>query len=218
MVVCVALACAFPPMAASALFTADGQPPAANREPRTPAEIAAASESPATAAWRYRTAIAGLLQLKPGMVAAEVGPGSAYVARTMAARVAPEGRVIAAVMDPAMAAFVAGRAKEEGLTNLTTVVVQPDGAGLEPASVDAVAIVNALGGLARQKEVVQSIAAALKPGGALVVVDIPAESVGSKVVGLDAEDVVTLATAAGLKREAESTVVPGHYAIRFRKS
>jgi len=57
----------------------------------------------------------------------------------------------------------------------------------------------------------------LKPGGALVIVDLPAESVGSRVVGIDADDVVQLASAAGLKREAESTVVPGHYAIRFRK-
>lgn len=188
-----------------------------DRQPLTPAEIAAASENPATAAWRYRTAIAGLLQLKPGMVAAEVGPGSAYVARTMAARVAPDGRVIAAVMDPAMAAFVAERAKAEGLQNLSTRVIQPDGAGLEPASLDAAAVVNALGRAARQQEIVQAIATALKPGGALVVVDIPAESIGSTVVGLDADDVVKLAVAAGLEREAESTVVPGQYAIRFRK-
>jgi len=29
--------------------------------------------------------------------------------------------------------------------------------------------------------------------------------------------VVMLATAAGFKRETESGIVPGHYAIRFRK-
>jgi len=63
----------------------------------------------------------------------------------------------------------------------------------------------------------RSVAAALKPGGALVIVDLPAESVGSRVVGIDADDVVRLASAAGFTREAESTVVPGHYAIRFRK-
>lgn len=212
-VVFVALACA------DATTHRAGEPgvQTAGREPRTPAEIAAASENPATPAWRYRTAIAGLMQLKPGMVAAEIGPGSAYVARAMAARVAPDGRVIAAALDPAMAAFVAERAKGEGIQNLSTVVVQADGAGLEPASIDAIAIVNALGSLPRQQEVVKSIGAALKPGGVLVVVDVPAESVGSKVVGLDADDVVKLATAAGLKREAESTVVPGQYAIRFRK-
>jgi predicted methyltransferase len=213
----VALACAGPATASRGPLAADRQPQTANRERQTPAQIAAASENPSTAAWRYRTAIAGLMQLKPGMVAAEFGPGSAYLARTIAARVAPDGRAIAAVLDPAMAAFVAERAKGEGIRNLSTVVVRPDGSGLEPASLDAAAIVNALGSLPRQQDIVTAIGAALKPGGVLVVVDLPAESIGSKVIGLDADDVVKLAAAAGLEREAESTVVPGQYAIRFRK-
>jgi len=186
-------------------------------QPRTPPEIAAHDESAASATWRYRTAIAGLLQLKPGMVAAEIGSGTAFVARTMASQVAPNGRVIAAALDRDMAAYVAERAKSEGIQNLSTLVVKPDGAGLEPASLDAVAVVGAFGTFTARQEILKSIAAALKPGGALVIVDLPAESVGSKTVGIDADDLVQLATAAGLKREAESTVVPGHYAIRFRK-
>ena len=186
-------------------------------KPRAPAEIAARTETEAAAAWRYRTAIAGLLQLKPGMVAAEIGTGTAFVARAMAPQVAPNGRVIAAALDRDMAAYVAERAKSEGIPNLSTLVVTADGAGLEPASLDAVAIVSAFGDFTARPEMLRSVAAALKPGGALVIVDLPAESVGSRVVGIDADDVVQLASAAGLKREAESTVVPGHYAIRFRK-
>ena len=186
-------------------------------QPRTPAEVAAQNENASAATYRYRAAIAGLLQLKPGMVAAEVGPGSAFVARTMASQVAPNGRVIAATLDREMAAYVAERAKSEGLQNLSTLVVQSDAAGLEAASLDAVAIVGAFGSLAARREMLQSMAAALKPGGALLIVDLPAESVGAEAVGIDADDVVQLATAAGFKREAESAIVPGHYAIRFRK-
>ena len=186
-------------------------------KPPTPAQIAARTEIEATAAWRYRTAIAGLLQLKPGMVAAEIGTGTAFVARAMASQVAPNGKVIAAALDREMASYVAQRAKSEGIQNLSTLVVKADGAGLEPASLDAVAIVSAFGGFTAKPEMLRSVAAALKPGGALVIVDLPAESVGSRVVGIDADDVVQLASVAGLKREAESTVVPGHYAIRFRK-
>ena len=190
---------------------------AAQEKRRTPADIAAKTETEATAAWRYRTAIAGLLQLKPGMVAAEIGTGTAFVARTMASQVAPNGRVIAAALDRDMAAYVSERAKSEGIQNLSTLVVKSDGAGLDPASLDAVAIVSAFGDFTARPEMLRSVAAALKPGGALVIVDLPAESAGSRVVGIDADDVVQLASAAGLKREAESTVVPGHYAIRFRK-
>ena len=204
-------------LVAAALASALCAGAAAQEKPRTPAEIAAKTETEATAAWRYRTAIAGLLQLKPGMVAAEIGTGTAFVARTMASQVAPNGRVIAAALDRDMAAYVAERAKSEGIQNLSTLVVKADGAGLEPASLDAVAIVSAFGDFTARPEMLRSVAAALKPGGALVIVDLPAESAGSRVVGIDADDVVQLASAAGLKREAESTVVPGHYAIRFRK-
>jgi predicted methyltransferase len=186
-------------------------------QPRTPTEIAAKTETASSATYRYRTAIAALLQLKPGMVAAELGPGSGFVARAMAPLVAPDGRVVAAAFDREMAAFIVERAKSEGLQNVSSLVVQSDGGGLQSASLDAVAIVSAFGNLTQRREVLQAVAAALKPGGALVIVDLPAESMGEKVVGIDADEVVQLATTAGLKREAESTVVPGHYAIRFRK-
>ena len=148
----------------------------------------------ASAPSRYRAAIASLLQLKPGMVAAEVGSTPAVIGSEMAPLVAPGGRVISATLD-----------RTRGATNL------------EPASVDAVALIAVFGVVDRHKELLEEMAAALKPGGALLVVDVPQENDGRKVVGIEADDVVRLATAAGLKREAESGIVPGHYAIRFRK-
>jgi predicted methyltransferase len=84
--------------------------------------------------------------------------------------------------------------------------------------VDAVAIVNAFSGFTQQAQMLQSIAAALKPGGAMLVVDLPREGLGAAQTGIDADDLVKLATAAGFKREAESTIVPGQYAIRFTKA
>ena len=108
--------------------------------------------------------------------------------------VGPGGRVISATLD-----------RKTASTNLA------------PASVDAVALITVFGGVERHKELIEQIAAALKPGGALLVVDVPQENDGRKVVGIEAEEVVRLATGAGLKREAESGIVPGHYAIRFRK-
>ena len=143
---------------------------------------------------RYRVAIAGLLQLKPGMVAAEVGSTPGVIGAEMAPLVGPGGRVISATLD-----------RKRGSTNL------------EPASVDAVALITVFGVIDRHKELVEQLAAALRPGGALLVVDVPQENDGRTVVGIEAEDVVRLAAAAGLKREAESGIVPGHYAIRFRK-
>jgi precorrin-6B methylase 2 len=154
----------------------------------------AAQGTASTAVYRYRAAIAALLQLKPGMVAAEVGSTPGVIGPEMAPLVGSGGRVISATLDRKTAA-----------TNL------------EPASVDAVALVTVFGVVEQHKALLEKLAAALKPGGALLVVDVPQENDGKKVVGIEAEDVVKLATAAGLKREAESGIVPGHYAIRFRK-
>lgn len=154
----------------------------------------AAQDTAPTAVYRYRAAIAALLQLKPGMVAAEVGSTPAVIGPMMTPLVGASGRVITATLD-----------RTTGATDL------------EAGSVDAIALITVFTVTDRHQDVVGKAAAALKPGGALLVVDVPQENDGKKVVGIEAEDVVKLATAAGLKREAESGIVPGHYAIRFRK-
>ena len=142
-IVAVALACALAPLPAPAQGNA------------------------ATAVYRYRAAIASLLQLKPGMVAAEVGPAAAVIVPEMTPKVAANGRAFAATLD-----------KKTGATNL------------EPASVDAIALIAALGPVEQPKALLDGLAAALKPGGTLLVVDVPQENDGKKVVGMEADDVV----------------------------
>jgi hypothetical protein len=156
--------------------------------------MAAAQGNATTAVYRYRAAIASLLQLKPGMVAAEVGPAPAVIVPEMTPKVAANGRAFAASLDT-----------KTGATNL------------EPASVDAIALIAAFASVEQPKALVDDLARALKRGGALLVVDVPQENDGRKTIGMDADDVVKLAAAAGLAREAESGIVPGHYSIRFRK-
>jgi ubiquinone/menaquinone biosynthesis C-methylase UbiE len=184
---------------------------------RTPAEIAAKWESPAQAVFRYRVAIAGLLDLKPGMTAAEVGATTGFVARAMAAQVAPNGHVVATVADARLAAYVNERARAEGAGAVDAVVAKPGRSGLEPASVDAIAIADAFSTFTDQAAMIRDLAGALKPGGALLIVDFAREGQGATQAGIDADEVIALAAAAGLTREAESSVVPGHYALRFRK-
>ena len=183
----------------------------------TPAEIAAKWESPAQPVYRYRVAIAGLLNLKPGMTAAEVGATTGFVARAMAAQVGPSGRVLAAVADDRLAAYVQERARAEGATLVTAVVAKPGSSGLDAASVDAIAIADAFSAFPDRPAMLRDLVSALKPGGSLLIVDFPREGQGATQAGIDADEVVALAAAAGLKREAESSVVPGHYALRFRK-
>ena len=158
------------------------------------AGMAYAQPDPQSAPYRYRAAIVSLMQLKPGMTAAEVNPTPGVVAPELLKVVTASGRAITAALNA-----------KTGATNL------------EPGSADAVALVSALTVTDQYKPLFDGIAGAVKPGGVLLVVDVPQENDGKKVVGLEADEVVKLATAAGFKREAESGIVPGHYAIRFRK-
>ena len=174
-------------------------------------------ESPSRAVFRYRVAIAGLLQLKPGMTAAEIGAGSGFLSRVMAQQVGPTGRVFATDLDPKMVTYITDRARAEGINNVVAVQGKEAATGLEPGTIDAIAIVDTLSAFSKPREMVQSVAATLKPGGTLLVVDLPREGQGASATGIDADDVVALVTAAGFARVSESTVVPGQYAIRFRK-
>ena len=59
--------------------------------------------------------------------------------------------------------------------------------------------------------------ASLKPNGLLLIVDLPRESLEKTAPGMDAEEVVALAEAAGFSRVGENGIVPGHYSLIFRK-
>jgi ubiquinone/menaquinone biosynthesis C-methylase UbiE len=167
--------------------------------------------------FRYRVHIVNLMQLKPGMAAAQIGAGSGFVARLMAERVGPEGRVRATESDPKMVAYMTDRANAEGIANLAAIAGQPSATGLEPASMDVIAFVGRLSTYARPAEILASSADTLKPKGLLLVVDTPREGQGATMTGIDAEEVITLAAAAGFDRVDENGTVPGHYSLRFRK-
>jgi ubiquinone/menaquinone biosynthesis C-methylase UbiE len=184
---------------------------------RSAVSMAEQFEQPSRAVFRYRVAIAGLMQLKPGMTAAEIGAGSGFLSRVIAQQVGPAGRVIATELDDKMVAYMNDRAKAEGLTNFTAIKGRPDATGLEPASVDAIAMVNTYSFFDRPTEMLQSAVQALKPGGLLLIVDFPQTGSGRDRSGVEAEDVIAAATAAGLDPAGESSVVPGHYALRFRR-
>jgi len=184
---------------------------------RSPEAMAAEFERPTRAVFRYRVAIVGLLDLKPGMVAADIGAGSGFLARVMAGQVGPTGKVIATDLNRGMVDYMNARAQAEGLRNFSAIEAQSTSTGLEPASVDAVALVETFSFFDQPREMLASIARSLKPDGLMLIVDLPREGRGPSEVGLDADEVVALATAAGFQRVDETTLVPGEYALRFRK-
>jgi len=185
---------------------------------RDAAAWAAEFEEPSRALFRYRAAMAGLMGVKPGMRVGEVGAGSGYLSRFIAEKVGPDGHVFANELEPKMVEYMKARATKEGLRNFTAVQGSASSTGFDAGSLDAVAAVYALSFFDNREAMITSMADALKPGGLLLVVDIPSEQVNDRMMGIDVDDVIALAASAGLKRERENGVVPGHYALIFRKN
>ena len=184
---------------------------------RTAESMAEQFEHPSRPVFRYRAAIASMLELKPGLSAAEIGAGSGFLARTLAQQVGPQGRVIATELDEKMVAYMNARAQAEGLANFTALRGGAESAGLEPNSVDSVALVNVYSFLDAPQKMLASVVTAVRPGGLVVIVDVPQTGAGAESSGVEAEDVIAAAKAAGLTLVNESGIVPGHYALRFRK-
>jgi SAM-dependent methyltransferase len=131
------------------------------------------------AAWLEREERTDLLvtalQLKPGMVVADIGAGTGYLARRMAPAVTPGGKVLAVDVQPEMVAMLQTMVRQGGLTQIQPLLGAEDDVKLPAASVDLAIMVDVYHELAFPYEVLASIVRALRPGGQLVFVEYRAE-------------------------------------------
>jgi ubiquinone/menaquinone biosynthesis C-methylase UbiE len=111
------------------------------------------------------------LDLKPGMVVADIGAGSGYYSSRIAKRVGPTGRVYATDIQPGMIALLERRIKSEGLTNVTTVLGGPDDPKLPPQSIDLAIMVDVYHELQEPQIFLQRLKGTFKPGGRLVLLE-----------------------------------------------
>jgi ubiquinone/menaquinone biosynthesis C-methylase UbiE len=124
--------------------------------------------------------LAELLELKPGATVADVGAGFGAWMAELSRIVGPGGRVYATdVGAPQLAALRAWVAKDN-LTNVTVIEGAPDSTNLPAGCCDAILIRDVYHHLTRPADVIRSMAAALKPGGRLALIDFPPQS-GSDV-------------------------------------
>jgi precorrin-6B methylase 2 len=114
-----------------------------------------------------------LLQLKPGMTIADVGAGFGAWTVRFSRWIGPAGRVYASdVGAPQLAALRESIAREK-LTNVTVLEGAAGSTNLPPLCCDAILIRDVYHHLTQPEDVVRSVAASLKPGGWLAVVDFP---------------------------------------------
>jgi len=111
------------------------------------------------------------LELKPGMVVADIGAGSGYYSSRIAKRVGPTGRVYATDIQQGMIDILDRRITAEGLTNVTTVLGGMDDPRLPPASIDLAIMVDVYHELQQPQLFLQRLKATFKPNGRLVLLE-----------------------------------------------
>ena len=111
------------------------------------------------------------LELRPGMVVADIGAGSGYYTSRMSKSVGPTGKVYATDIQPGMIELVNRRIAAEGLTNVTTILGGMDDPKLPPASIDLAIMVDVYHELPAPQVFLQRLRETFKPGGRLVLLE-----------------------------------------------
>jgi SAM-dependent methyltransferase len=114
------------------------------------------------------------LELAPDAVIADLGAGSGYYAFRLAPKV-PHGQVVAVDIQPEMIDFLAKRAKDTGVTNVTPHLGKVDDLTLPTASLDAALMVDAYHEFSHPAEMLASLFDALKPGGTIYLLEFRGE-------------------------------------------
>lgn len=110
-------------------------------------------------------ALIDLLPLKPGDTAVDMGCGSGYYARRLAARVGPEGRVLCVDIQPEMLEIARRLAERDGISNIEYILGTSDDPMLEAATVDLILLVDVYHEFAAPDAMLERMRTALKPDG-----------------------------------------------------
>ena len=156
-----------------------------------------------------------LFELEPGMTVADVGAGFGAWTIALSRSVGPTGRVYTSdIGEQQLAALRQAVVAREPLTNVTVVEGAERSTNLPAGCCEAILIRDAYHHLTQPGDIIRSLAAALKPGGRLAVIDFPPRPDSDVPTGVPAnrgghgvppDVVIAEVTAAGLTRLSTNT-------------
>ena len=111
------------------------------------------------------------LDLRPGMIVADIGAGSGFYTIRMARRVGETGRVYATDIQPGMLDILRRRVAAEKLDNVVPTLGAADDPRLPAGAIDLALMVDVYHELSSPQTFVRRLKEALKPGGRLVLVE-----------------------------------------------
>jgi arsenite methyltransferase len=180
--------------------------------------LARVLDDPARDAWQQPEDVLRAMKLAPTMSVADVGAGTGYFAVRLA-RAVPEGTVTATDSEPNMVRFVNERAQREGLPSLRAVLATQSSSGLARESFDRILVVHVWHHLPDRCGLARELAAALRPGGRLFVVDfaVAAQRGPPPSLRVAPESIIAELEAAGLTAMVSAVAVSDQYIVEARR-
>ena len=111
------------------------------------------------------------LELKPGMVVADIGAGTGYFSFRIAPKIAPGGKVLAVDIQQEMLDLIRAKAKKTGVDNVEPVLGTIKDPKLPEGKVDIAIRVDVYHEFDHPWEMMKAIRKSLKPGGRVVLVE-----------------------------------------------
>jgi predicted methyltransferase len=146
-------------------------PPAERHGSLFPPQDLGLLEGPDREAWQKPDAIMDALGIADGARVADVGPGAGWFTIRLARRVGPNGVVFATDVQRQMLEAVRRRVAREGLVNVETRLGSDSNPNLPSRSLDAVLVVDTYPEVEDRVTFLRNLAAALKPGGRIGIVN-----------------------------------------------
>ena len=174
-------------------------------------------EGPDRDAWQMPDEVMDALVIADGAVVADLGAGGGWFTVRLARRVGPTGRVYAQDIQPQMIESISRRVSREGLTNVRTVLGTADDPRL-PGALDAVLIVGTYPEFSDPVTLLRRVAASLKPGGRLGIVDFTLEGGGPGPPldeRIEPQEVIANAGRAGLRLLVHERFLRYQYLLVF---
>jgi ubiquinone/menaquinone biosynthesis C-methylase UbiE len=128
--------------------------------------------------------IVGALALRPGMAAADVGAGDGRFTTALARQVGASGHVYATEVESDKLTKVQEKLKADGFANVRTVLGDQNGTGLPQGCCDAILLRMVYHHFTDPQAMRRSLWSALKPGGRVLVIEVPPHAGWRKLDGV----------------------------------
>ena len=119
------------------------------------------------------------LKVKPGQIVADIGAGTGVFTIPLAQAAKPGGMVYAEDIDQALLDVISEKATEQGMTNVQVVLGEFGDPNL-PANIDLALINDVLHHIKDRAAYLKTLAAYLKPGGRIAIIEFIPEQGGHK--------------------------------------